>query len=176
MEEELTTQGQEDIQENIEDLKKALAEEKARADTYLANLQRSEADFRNFKRRVEQERQESLTWSNAELVRSLLPVMDDLERAFSMADDDLKNATWLEGFRGIQRKLQEVLRAHGCTEIECLGMPFDPNLHEAIVHEDGEEGIVISEHRKGYKMKDKVLRASQVSVGKGKSDEDNGQA
>lgn len=155
-------------QPSCEDLKKALEEEKSRSDTYLASLQRSEADFRNYKKRIEQEKQDSLTWSNSELIKSILPVLDDMERAFSMIDDSVNGSTWVEGFKIIQHNLQDILRAHGCTEIECIGVPFDPNLHEAIAHEDGEEGMVISEHRKGYMMKNRVLRAPQVTVGKGK--------
>jgi molecular chaperone GrpE len=156
-------------QDSTEDAGKALAEEKSKADNYLANLQRSEADFRNYKKRVEQEKQESLNWSNAELIKSILPVLDDMERAFSMVDPSVEDSTWLEGFKIIQRNLKDVLRAHGCNEIECVGVAFDPNLHEAVAHEEGEEGIIISEHRKGYMMKSKVLRAPQVTVGKGKA-------
>jgi molecular chaperone GrpE len=96
-----------------------------------------------------------------------LPVVDDMERAFNMVDPKSQDSTWVEGFRIIQRNLQDILRSHGCTEIECVGQPFDPNLHEAVAYEEGEEGMVVSEHRKGYTMKDKLLRASQVAVGKG---------
>ena len=155
-------------QENVDELKKAVAEEKDKASSYLASLQRSEADFRNYKKRIEQEKQEALTWTNAELIKSLLPVVDDMERAISMMDPAVKESSWGEGFIIIQRNMQDILRAHGCSEIECVGKPFDPNLHEAIGYEDGEEGMIISEHRKGYTMKNKVLRASQVTVGKGK--------
>ncbi len=156
-------------QENINELIKAVAEEKEKANSYLASLQRSEADFRNYKKRTEQEKQEALAWTNAELIRALLPVVDDMERAITMMDPAAKGSSWGEGFKIIQRNLQDILRAHGCTEIECVGKPFDPNLHEAIGYEDGEEGMIISEHRKGYTMKNKVLRASQVTVGKGKN-------
>jgi molecular chaperone GrpE len=155
-------------QESVEDIEGALSEEKARADNYLASLQRSEADFRNYKKRVEQEKLDSITWSSGELIKSVLPIVDDMERAFQMLDPSGQDSTWIDGFRIIQRKLQDILRAHGCTEIECVGAPFDPNLHEAVAYEEGDEGMVISEHRKGYLMKNKVLRASQVSVGKGK--------
>ena len=158
--------------ENIEDLKVALLEEKRKSAEYLADAQRALADYQNFKKRTEQDKQESLKWSNAELIRSILPAIDDMERAFTMVDPQFQDSTWVEGFRIIQRQLQDALRAHGCTEIECVGQPFDPSLHEAITYEDGEEGIVISEHRKGYIMKDKVLRASQVAVGKGNQEED----
>ena len=155
-------------QENVDELKKAVAEEKDKASSYLASLQRSEADFRNYKKRIEQEKQEALTWTNAELIKSLLPVIDDMERAIAMMDPVVKESSWGEGFEIIQRNMQDILRTHGCSEIECVGKPFDPNLHEAIGYEDGEEGMIISEHRKGYTMKNKVLRASQVTVGKGK--------
>ncbi|MGD0355874.1 MAG: nucleotide exchange factor GrpE [Dehalococcoidia bacterium] len=156
-------------QENVEELEKNVAEEKDKASSYLASLQRSEADFRNYKKRIEQEKQEALTWTNAELIKSLLPVVDDMERAISMMDPAVavKESSWGEGFKIIQRNMQDILRAHGCSEIECIGKPFDPNLHEAVGYEDGEEGMIISEHRKGYTMKNKVLRASQVTVGKG---------
>ena len=154
-------------QENVEELKKNVAEEKDKASSYLASLQRSEADFRNYKKRIEQEKQEALTWTNAELIKSLLPVVDDMERAISMMDPAVKESSWGEGFKIIQRNMQDILHAHGCSEIECIGKPFDPNLHEAVGYEDGEEGVIISEHRKGYTMKNKVLRASQVTVGKG---------
>jgi molecular chaperone GrpE len=158
--------------ENIEDLKKALIKEKENAADYLAKMQRALADYQNLKKRNEEDRQESLRWSNAQLIRSILPAIDDMERAFAMVDPQYKDSTWVEGFRIIQRQLQDSLRANGCTEIDCVGQPFDPNLHEAVAYEDGEEGTVISEHRKGYIMKDKVLRASQVAVGKGNQEED----
>ncbi len=165
MAEELVTHEQ----ESVEELKKTVAEEKDKASSYLASLQRSEADFRNYKKRIEQEKQEALTWTNAELIKSLLPVVDDMERAILMMDPVVKESIWGEGFKIIQRNMQDILRAHGCSEIECIGKPFDPNLHEAVGYEDGEEGMIISEHRKGYTMKNKVLRASQVTVGDGQA-------
>ena len=160
-------------QENlsIEELKEALSEERKKSAEYLADAQRERADYQNLKKRTEQDKQESLKWSNAELIRSILPAIDGMEIAFTMVDPQFIDSTWVEGFRIIQRQLQDALRSHGCTEIECVGKPFDPNLHEAVTYEDGEEGTVISEHRKGYMMKDRVLRASQVAVGKGKQDE-----
>lgn len=157
--------------ENIEELKQALLEEQKKAAEYLADAQRERADYQNLKKRTELERQESLNAINAEFIRALLPVIDDMERAFDMVDPQFKESTWVEGFRIIQRNLQDVLRSHGCTEIECLGQPFDPNLHEAIAYEEGEEGVVVSEHRKGYAMNERVLRASQVTVGNGKSEQ-----
>lgn len=180
MTEEPLIQESENVEENdnIEALKKALLKEKKKAAEYLADAQRERADYQNLKKRTEIEKQEYLNSSNAEFIRALLPVVDDMERAFTMVDPQYQDSNWVEGFRIIQRNLQDVLRAHGCSEIECIGKPFDPNLHEAIAYEEGEEGIVLNEHRKGYTMKNRVLRASQVAVGSGKTsemeDEDNG--
>ena len=154
-------------QDNIEELKKALAEAEERSKTYLADAQRERADYQNLKKRTEQEKQELSARANAEMIRLLLPVVDDMERAFTMVDPGFQDSTWVEGFRIIQRNLQDILRSHGCTEIECVGKRFDPNFHESVAYEDGEEGMVVSEHRKGYTIKDKLLRASQVAVGKG---------
>jgi molecular chaperone GrpE len=161
---------QEEAQDDIEALKKTLAEEKEKAEKYLASAQRATADYQNLKKRTEQEKQESLAWSNAELIKLLLPVIDDMQRAFDHVDPAFEDTAWVDGFKQIERKLQEILRNHGCTEIECLGQPFDPNFHEAVAYEEGDEGVVIGEHRKGYQMKNRVLRASQVTVGKGTSD------
>jgi molecular chaperone GrpE len=136
---------------NQVDLKKALAEAEDRAKTYLADAQRERADYQNLKKRTEQEKQENLSWANAEMMRQLLPVVDDMERAFNMVDPKFKDSTWVEGFRIIQRNLQDILRAHGCTVIECVGQPFDPNFHEAVAYEDGEEGMVVSDTVKLYK-------------------------
>lgn len=158
--------------ENIEELKKALEEEKKKAAEYLADAQRERADYQNLKKRTELERQESINSINAEFIRKLLPVIDDMERAFNMVDPQWQNCNWVEGFRIIQRNLQDILRAHGCTAMECIGQPFDPNLHEAVAYEEGEEGMVISEQRKGYMLNNKLIRAPQVSVGKGKSNGD----
>jgi molecular chaperone GrpE len=155
--------------ENIEDLKKALIEEKKKAAEYLADAQRERADYQNLKKRTDQEKQKSLSSFNAEFIRALLPVVDDMQRAFNMIDPQVNDSKWVEGFRIIQKNLQDILKSHGCTEIECIGKPFDPNLHEAVAYENGEEGMVISEHRKGYMIKDEVLRASQVAVGNGKA-------
>lgn len=157
--------------ENIEDLKKALLEEKQKAAEYLADAQRERADYQNLKKRTDLEKQESLNSFNAEFIRAILPVIDDMDRAFGMIDPKLKDSPWVEGFKIIQRNLQDILKSHGCTEMECVGQPFDPSCHEAVAYEQGEEGIVISEHRKGYTMKNRVIRASQVSVGNGKSNE-----
>ncbi len=152
--------------EDVESLTNALAEEKAKGEDYLANWQRTQADFVNYKRRVEQERNETTKFANAMLVLNLLPVLDDLERALENVSTKLAGLTWVEGIRLIYRKLQAALQGHGLTEIKALGQPFDPNLHEAVLYGEGEEGIVIEELQKGYKLHERVLRPTMVQVGR----------
>jgi molecular chaperone GrpE len=157
--------------ENVELLKHNLAEEKEKADKYLSNWQRAEADFSNFKKRIEQEKNETITYANRDILRNLLPTLDDLERAFISLPPKLADTTWVDGIKLIHRKLQTTIESLGVTEIDALGKPFDPNLHEAIAHMEGEEGIIIEVIRKGYKLKDKLLRPSMVAVGNGKTNE-----
>ena len=129
--------------ENIEALKQVLAEEKAKTEANLANWQRVQADFINYKRRSEQEKEEIGKFANAMLMLNLLPVLDDLERAFASVPNHLAKLSWIDGIRLIERKLRANLEAQGLSQIKALGEPFDPNLHEAAMHGKGKEGIVI---------------------------------
>ncbi len=153
--------------EDIEALKKALAEEKTRAEGYLASWQRAQADFINYKRRTEQSRQETGKFANSVLILSLLPVLDDLERALDSVPPRLAKLAWVDGVRLIGRKLRESLKAQGLTPIAAEGEPFDPNLHEAAMHTKGREGIVVRELQKDYKLYERVLRPAVVAVGSG---------
>ena len=153
--------------EDVEALTQALAEEKAKAETNMAGWQRAQADFANYKRRVEQEMQEIGKLSNANLVLHLLAVLDDLERALSSVPDDLTDGSWVDGIVLIDRKFRGVLEAIGLSTIEALGEPFDPNVHEAVMQAKGEEGIVVKELEKGYKFQDRIIRPTKVVVGSG---------
>ena len=157
--------------EDEEALKKALAEEKEKAEGYLANWQRAQADFINYKRRSEQEKGEISKFANASLMFNLLPILDDLERAFTSIPPHLARLTWADGIRLIERKLQASLEVQGLSPIKALGEPFDPKFHEAAMHGKGKEGIVIEELQKGYKLHDRVIRPSMVVVGNGEKEE-----
>jgi molecular chaperone GrpE len=143
-----------------------LEQEKERAESYLASWQRAAADFQNYKRRVEQEREEIARLANAALIINLLPIMDDLDRALENVDARLAGLTWLDGLRLIQRKFQALLEMNGVTEIEADGHDFDPNVHEAVTFGPGEDNKVISVIQKGYRLGGRVLRPSLVVVGK----------
>jgi len=164
--EDLTEEVESEV-ETVETLKQAIAEEKVKAETNLAGWQRAQADFTNFKRRIEQEKEEIGKFANSILVVSLLPVLDDLERALGSVSDDIAELSWVDGIRLIERKLRGILEAQGLFPIEAVGEVFDPYLHEAARQDEGKEGIVIEELHKGYKFNDRVIRPSRVVVGNG---------
>jgi molecular chaperone GrpE len=144
------------------------------AEKYLDNWRRAEADFQNFKRRAEQEKDESRRFGQASLIINLLPILDDFERAFGSLDMNLAGLTWFDGMRLIYRKLWALLENTGVTPIQSEGQAFDPRYHEAVAHADGEEGKVISEVQRGYMLHDRVLRPAMVVVGNGAGNKEQG--
>jgi molecular chaperone GrpE len=154
--------------EDIETLQQALAEEKEKAENYLASWQRSQADLENYIKRAEQEKSETIEFANTILILDLLPILDDFERALDSLPAELDEQNWTEGIKLIYNKLKTILETQGLAEIKAEGEYFDPYVHEAAGQVDGEEGIIIEELRKGYKFRDKLLRPSMVMVGTGK--------
>lgn len=152
-------------------LKQQLEEQQAKAAEYLDNWRRAAADLANYRKRMERESSEITRAANADLIRRLLPILDDFDRAFHTVPEDLRDLTWVDGIMLIFRKLQAILEAEGLKPIEALGKPFDPHLHEAVVHEETdkyEDGLVIGELQKGYMLNDRVLRPTLVKVAKKK--------
>ncbi len=146
---------------------KAEAAEKALAD-YEDKYLRAQAELQNFRRRKEREVAERIALANESLILELLPVLDDFERAFDAIpeEDREAHAAWIEGFELIYRKLQKILEAQGLEAIDASG-EFNPEVHEAVTmtpSDEVESGHIVAEFRKGYKLKDKVIRASLVSV------------
>ena len=151
-------------------LRQELEEQKAKAAEYLDGWQRARAEFANYRKRIEKEQEDRIKSANGAFIARLLPVMDDFERAFQTLPPNLMGMTWLEGIALIQRKLQMLLEQEGVTVIETGGQMFDPAFHQAVTHEESEEheeGQIIGEMQKGYRMGDKVLRPSLVRVAKG---------
>ncbi len=149
-----------------EELTKSLDEAKKKAAEYLEGWQRERADTLNYKRRVEQDFTQMKTLANASLIVSILPVIDDLERAFIAMPAKLQSLSWVDGIKLIYRKLKAIMEAQGVTEIPAKGKPFDPKFHEAVTYQEGEDGIVVEELQKGYMLNGTVLRSSLVAVGK----------
>lgn len=152
--------------EKIEDLERVLEQAREQSDENLRALQRTAADFANYRRRVEEEREGLSQLSNAVLISKLLAVLDDFDRALETVPEETHEG-WVDGIRLVERKLRGVLEAEGVTQIEALGQPFDPNLHEAVVYEKTAEhpdNQVIGELQRGYRLRDRVLRPSLVRV------------
>src|SRR4030043_594844 len=104
---------------DVESLKGALVQEKEKAERYLANWQRTEADFRNYKAREEKEKKDLINWANSTLVCDILPVLDAFDRAFDGAAPTDEGLRWITGFRQIQKMLLDVLSKHGLDEMKC---------------------------------------------------------
>lgn len=143
-------------------------EEVARLRREIADLRdrstRTLADFDNFRKRSERERQETKKYALIEPMRDFLEIMDNLDLALAAAGstDDLKR-----GVQMIHRQMQDLLRRQGVTEVEALGQPFDPALHEAVSREEDptvQTPTVTGEMRRGYKMHDRLLRPAMVKV------------
>jgi len=167
-----TENGQEEEQESQESttaqLQARIAQLEKEVAEYKDNWLRAAADFKNFKRRTDQERADLIRGASAGLLLKLLPVVDDIERALNSVTPDVASTPWYGGFKLIPQKLQTVLESEGVTRIAALGEDFDPNIHEAVIYEaagEGQEGKVIAELQKGYKLRDRVLRPTMVKVG-----------
>ncbi len=153
--------------EDIEVLRRLLSYTKEKMESNLINWQRTQADFINYKRRTESERGEITKYANTQLILSLLPILDDFERALNYVPTKVAKLKWTEGIRLIERKIRSSLEVQGLTPIEAKGEIFDPNIHEAARHDTGKENIVIEELQKGYKLHDRVIRPAMVVVGNG---------
>ncbi len=151
----------------------ALAAEEAQAiarerDEYYDRLLRKTAEFDNYRKRVERERREQADYAAADVLSDLLPLIDDLERALS-ADTATSADAYRKGVELIHKQMLDLLRRRGVTPIEAVGRQFDPHLHQAVTHETvpgHPEGEVVEEFRRGYKLRDRLLRPAMVKVAK----------
>jgi molecular chaperone GrpE len=137
-------------------------------DDYKDRLLRKSAEFDNYRKRIERERREQADQSVVDLLQDLLLIVDDFDRALTVDAGDSGNA-YRKGVELIHGKLHDLLRKQGITPIASLGTDFDPNLHQAVMHEESpehREGEVIGELRKGYMMNDRLLRPAMVKVAK----------
>lgn len=128
--------------------------------------QRKQAEFENFRRRTERERAEVIRYASSDLVKEILPVLDNLERAIDASDPE-NESQLRQGLAIIHKQFKDILERNGLEEIDSAGKPFDPHLHEAVSRvetDDYPDGTVIEVFQKGYRMKDRLLRPSMVSV------------
>lgn len=149
------------------ELETQLAEAQKQAKANFEGWQRERADFSNYKKRVEREMKEIQQNASSSTLTSLLPVLDDFERAMSNLPEDLKGKPWLEGVSAIQRKFLKVLDDYGIVIIDPVGEVFDPSRHEALgtdTDTEIESGHVTVTLQKGYASGDRVLRPALVRV------------
>ncbi|MBM3243039.1 nucleotide exchange factor GrpE [Candidatus Poribacteria bacterium] len=174
----LESQETEIEKDKVKELEKLQAEVEAARDRML----RTAAEFENYKKRAEREKNEFMKYIATEFVADLLPIMDNLERAIDATSPPLEGQGWggnenaqnfaslREGVKLTYKQLQDVLTRRGVTRIEAVGKPFDPNVHEAVMQAPSDkypENIVAAEFQKGYMLHDRVIRAAMVSVSAG---------
>ena len=152
-----------------QDLEEQLVEAEAQAAEYLDGWQRTQAEFANYKKRQEAEREQQIVLASTVFLAKLLPVADDFERALGTLPSELDQHTWSEGIFMIKHKLDALLESEGVTPIETEGQIFDPRFHEAVTHEEAEgyeDGQIIGEVQRGYMLGERVLRPALVRVAK----------
>jgi molecular chaperone GrpE len=156
---------------DIEALQAQLAESRAKADEYLGGLQRERAEFNNYRRRTAEEREQMLGLAGEDLIRKVLAIADDFDLAIDNRPAELAGNGWVEGVAAIDRKLRALLESEGVNPIEASpGTPFDPRQHEAIANVPGSgraEGEIVDVVRRGYKLRDRVIRPALVAVASG---------
>lgn len=155
------------VLDEVESLKKQLEEAEARSAENQDGWQRSVAEFQNYRKRIERDNDSLYVTMKGDILKKILPVMDDLERALQNRPSD--SGAWINGIELIQKKLAAMLEGEGLKRIEAEGQAFDPNFHEAISHEPSEtieSGHVISVTQNGYMLGDRVVRPATVRVAK----------
>jgi molecular chaperone GrpE len=131
---------------------------------------RSQADFENYKKRAAREKDEAIKYANSALLEKLIPIVDNFELGLEAARAEGKNSPVFSGMSMVLKQLMDFLTENGLQPIDATGQKFDPNLHEAIAHEPSDEfpeGVVVRQTRRGYRMKDRLLRPSSVVVSSG---------
>ena len=153
---------------DIETLQGQAEASRVQAEEYLNALQRERAEFLNFKRRTAEERERDFGLANDDLIRKVLAVADDFDRAIDARPEEFAGNAWAEGITAIDRKLRALLESEGVSPIDAApGRRFDPREHDAIANVPGTgrpEGEIVDEVRRGYRLRDRVLRPALVAV------------
>lgn len=132
---------------------------------------RDRADFENTRKRLQRDKEEAVRYANATLLEKLLPVVDNFELGLAAARQSADGSAVLNGLGMVQKQLEDFLRDNGLQSIDAMGQKFDPNFHEALGEEPSAEvpeGTVVRQLRKGWKLRDRLLRAANVFVSKGR--------
>ena len=136
---------------------------------------RSQADFDNFKKRAAREKEDAIKYANSSLLERLIAIVDNFELGLSAAKEEGEQSPIYAGMNMVLKQLTDFLAENGLQPIDAEGQKFDPNLHEAIAHEPSDtvpEGVVVRQTRRGYRLKDRLLRPSGVVVSSGRKGSD----
>lgn len=170
-EQEETLNAEEQAQEQeqpdavVAEMQAALEAMAAQRDDYLDKLQRTQADFQNFKRRNATARTDGYDDGQREAIAAMLPTIDNLERALAAAEGQGESGAFIDGVKMTLRSMTEALAKMGLEEIPALGEMFNPDLHNAVMRaEEGEPGTVLEVYQKGYRVKNRVIRYAMVKV------------
>src|SRR3989338_1225128 len=149
----------------VQELQRQLAEVKVEHEDLGNQLKRAVADYHNLEKRVQEGRSELTKWGTSELLMKLLPVLDHLEQALAGVKESESQSGWFRGVELAVKELNQVLASEGLEQIGADGQ-FDPNLHEALDTQQGDDNKILKVIKKGYTLNGKVLRPAQVIVGK----------
>lgn len=152
---------------NVDALRQELEQAKIQADDNYQRYVRTQADFDNFRKRTQKEREEFAQYASTKLLEQLLPVIDNFERAIAASKDGKDYDALAKGVDMIFRQFGQVLENEGLKAMETVGQPFNPDYHQAVMQvesEEHEEGTIVEELQKGYMLKDRVLRPAMVKV------------
>ena len=142
----------------------------AELEKYKDAALRARADLDNYRKRVAREKEDAIRYANNSLLESLLPILDNFELGIDAARNASEVKGIIQGLEMVRKQLEDFLRDHGVEIVNAVGNPFDPNIHEAVAHEpspDVAEGDVVRQLRKGFKLKDRLIRPASVVVSKG---------
>ena len=160
-----TPESIEQLSAEIETLEKQLEEAESKVSEYKDGWMRSQAEFQNYRKRIERDNEMTYASMKGDIIKKVLPVLDDLERALQNRPSN--SGAWVSGIELIQKKLLSILEAEGVRRIEAVGAAFDPNFHEAISHEPivgVQSGHVIAVVQNGYMLGERVIRPALVRV------------
>lgn len=162
-----TKRSKKELEFTVKTLEEKLEKEQQNSHNYLIRLKYLQADFDNYRKRMEKEVQESVRKSTEKMVSCLLNILDDLESAISAGETTENKDVLLDGIKMVYKNLYKLLENEGLERLECVGQPFDPNLHEILTQvplNEHETGTILEETRKGFMFKGKVLRPGLVKI------------
>lgn len=137
----------------------------AERDRYLDQLQRTSAEYANYRRRTELDRERQRLAANEQLLREFVPVLDDFQRGLASVPENDDTASMIAGLRLVEQKFLNTLRKHGVAPVDSLGTPFDPSLHEAVEMDPAGGDTVVAVYQPGYRLGEGMLRPAMVKVG-----------